>query len=109
MTSANHMDHGFPHGRFERFGPGYRYNIVRIDHDHHRVWLPGGFSLMWRLGTGPSVRSGAGTVALTMSSTRIPTISAVPALQCTDWSLRVRDLSGHVTDHPPEQQPGLLA
>jgi hypothetical protein len=27
-----HMDHGFPHGRFERFGPGYRYNIVRIDH-----------------------------------------------------------------------------
>ena len=28
-----HMDHGFPHGRFERFGPGYRYNIVRIDHD----------------------------------------------------------------------------
>jgi len=38
-----HMDHGFPHGRFERFGPGYRYNIVRIDHDHHRFWLPGGF------------------------------------------------------------------
>ena len=37
------MDHGFPHGRFERFGPGYRYNIVRIDHDHHRFWLPGGF------------------------------------------------------------------
>jgi len=28
-----HMDHGFPHGRFERFGPGYRYNFVRIDHD----------------------------------------------------------------------------
>ena len=32
-----HMDHGFPHGRFERFGPGYRYNIVRIDHDHHEL------------------------------------------------------------------------
>jgi hypothetical protein len=38
-----HMDHGFPHGRFERFGPGYRYNVVRNDHDHHRFWLPGGF------------------------------------------------------------------
>jgi len=38
-----HMDHGFPHERFARFGPGYQYNIVRIDPDHRRFWLPGGF------------------------------------------------------------------
>ncbi len=38
-----HVDHAFPHGRFERFGAGYRYNIVRVDRDHHRFWLPGGF------------------------------------------------------------------
>jgi hypothetical protein len=37
------MDHGLPHGRFERFGPEYRYNVVRIDSDHHCFWLPDGF------------------------------------------------------------------
>lgn len=45
-----HMDHGSAHGRFLGFGPGYRYNIVRIDHDHHRFWLPGGFFLKCGLG-----------------------------------------------------------
>jgi hypothetical protein len=50
------MDHGFPRGRLERSRPGYRYNIVRIDHDHHRFWLS-------RLAIGLSVRTGAGTVA----------------------------------------------
>jgi len=38
-----HLDHPFPHGRFEHFGPSYRYNVLRIDRDHHRFWLPGGF------------------------------------------------------------------
>jgi hypothetical protein len=71
-----HMDHGFPHGRFERFGPGYRYNIVRIDHDHHRVWLPAVFSFDVAAWDWPICATGAGTVAMTMSSTRIPTISA---------------------------------
>lgn len=33
----------FEHGHFERFGPSYRYEIVRIDRDHRRFWLPGGF------------------------------------------------------------------
>lgn len=38
-----HLDHPFEHGHFERFGPSYRYSIVRVDRDHHRFWLPGGF------------------------------------------------------------------
>jgi hypothetical protein len=38
-----HLDHPFPHGHFERFGANYRYNIVKIDRDHHRFWFPGGF------------------------------------------------------------------
>jgi hypothetical protein len=33
----------FDHGRFERFGPSYRYNVVRIDPALHRLWLPGGY------------------------------------------------------------------
>ena len=39
-----HLAAPFEHGHFERFGPNYRYNVVRIDRDHHRFWLPGGFS-----------------------------------------------------------------
>jgi hypothetical protein len=38
-----HLDHPYEHGHFEHFGPNFRYNIVRIDRDHHRFWLPGGF------------------------------------------------------------------
>jgi hypothetical protein len=38
-----HFDHPFEHGRFEHFGPSYRYRIERFDPDHHRFWLPGGF------------------------------------------------------------------
>lgn len=38
-----HLDHPFPHGHFEHFGPSYRYNVVRIDPGLHRFWLPGGF------------------------------------------------------------------
>ncbi len=33
----------FEHGRFETFGPSYRYEIVRIDRGLHRFWFPGGF------------------------------------------------------------------
>jgi hypothetical protein len=35
--------HPFEHGHFTAFGPDHRYNIVRIDRDAHRFWLPGGF------------------------------------------------------------------
>lgn len=38
-----HLDRPFEHGRFEHFGPSYRYNVVRIDPNLHRFWLPGGF------------------------------------------------------------------
>ena len=38
-----HQDHPFDHGHFSRVGPTYRYNVVRIDRDHHRFWFPGGF------------------------------------------------------------------
>jgi len=38
-----HIDRAFEHGHFEHFGPTFRYNIVRIDRDHRRFWLPGGF------------------------------------------------------------------
>jgi hypothetical protein len=37
------LDHPWEHGRFEHFGPTYRYNIVRIDPDLHRFWLPEGY------------------------------------------------------------------
>jgi hypothetical protein len=38
-----HLDRPYEHGRFDRFGPSYRYNIVRVDPDQHRLWLPGGY------------------------------------------------------------------
>jgi hypothetical protein len=38
------VDHPFEHGRFEHFGPSYRYHVERFDRDHHRFWFPGGFS-----------------------------------------------------------------
>ncbi len=37
------LNRPFEHGRFEHFGPSYRYNIVRIDPNLRRFWLPGGF------------------------------------------------------------------
>jgi len=37
------LDHPFEHGHFARFGPSYRYKVIRIDRDHHRFWFPGGF------------------------------------------------------------------
>lgn len=37
-----HVDQPYAHGHFERFGPNYRYNVVRIDRDHREFWLPGG-------------------------------------------------------------------
>jgi len=33
--------HPFEHGRFEHFGPSYRYKVLRFDRDHHRFWFPG--------------------------------------------------------------------
>ncbi len=38
------IGHPYEHGRFEHFGPSYRYGIERFDRDHHRFWFPGGFS-----------------------------------------------------------------
>lgn len=38
------LAHPFEHGRFEHFGPSYRYHVERFDRDHHRFWFPGGFS-----------------------------------------------------------------
>jgi hypothetical protein len=38
-----HLDHPFEHGHFTRFGPSYRYNVVRIDPANHYFWLPDGF------------------------------------------------------------------
>ena len=37
-----HLDHPFEHGRFVGFGPSFRYNLMRVDHDRHMFWLPGG-------------------------------------------------------------------
>jgi len=36
--------HSYPHGRFEHFGPTYRYHVDRFDLGAHRFWFPGGFS-----------------------------------------------------------------
>ncbi len=38
-----HLDRPFEHGHFERFGPSYRYNVVRVDPRLHHFWLPGGY------------------------------------------------------------------
>ncbi len=38
-----HIAHPYEHGRFERFGPSYRYRVLRVDRDAHRFWFPGGF------------------------------------------------------------------
>jgi hypothetical protein len=38
-----HLEHPYSHGRFSRFGPQYRYAVVRLDPNLHRFWLPGGF------------------------------------------------------------------
>ena len=38
-----HEDRPFEHGHFAHVGPTYRYNVLRIDRDHHHIWLPGGF------------------------------------------------------------------
>ena len=37
------VDRPFEHGRFTNGGPAHRFNILRIDRDHHRFWFPGGF------------------------------------------------------------------
>jgi len=38
-----HMDHPFEHGRFAKFGPSFRYNVLRVDLGRHMFWLPDGF------------------------------------------------------------------
>ena len=38
-----HLDRPFEHGRFEHFGPTYRYRVERFDRDRHRFWFAGGF------------------------------------------------------------------
>jgi hypothetical protein len=38
------VSHPYEHGRFAHFGPTYRYHVERFDRDHHRFWVPGGFS-----------------------------------------------------------------
>ena len=35
--------HPFQHGRFEHFGPSFRFVVVRVDTHHHRFWFPGGY------------------------------------------------------------------
>jgi hypothetical protein len=38
-----HVDRPFEHGHFEHAGPSFRYNVLRIDRENHRFWIPGGF------------------------------------------------------------------
>ncbi|HUK30458.1 MAG TPA: hypothetical protein VLV89_05040 [Candidatus Acidoferrum sp.] len=37
------LDRPFEHGRFQHFGPGYRYGFFRVDANLHRFWFPGGY------------------------------------------------------------------
>lgn len=37
-----HVEHPWEHGHFARFGPSYRYRVVRFDRDHRRFWFNGG-------------------------------------------------------------------
>jgi hypothetical protein len=43
MDPRYRQAHPFEHGHFEHVGPSFRYNVVRIDLNLHRFWLPGGF------------------------------------------------------------------
>jgi len=43
MDKRFRQDRPFEHGRFEHFGPEYRYRIERFDRDRHRFWFGGGF------------------------------------------------------------------
>jgi hypothetical protein len=38
-----HLDRPFAHGRFAHTGAAFRYEVIRIDLNLHRFWLPGGF------------------------------------------------------------------
>jgi len=38
-----HLEHAYSHGRFSRFGPQYRYSVLRLDPGLHRFWLAGGW------------------------------------------------------------------
>lgn len=37
-----HIDHPFEHGHFDHFGPDYRYDILREDFEHRRIWFVDG-------------------------------------------------------------------
>jgi len=60
-----HVDHPFEHGRFEHFGPSYRYRIERFDPDIIAFGCRAVSTLKLHLGTGRFVPIGAGTVAMT--------------------------------------------
>jgi len=70
-----HFDHPFEHGRFEHFGPSYRYRMERFDPDHHRFWLPGGFYFEVASWDWPICADCAGTAPTISSFMRIPTTS----------------------------------
>jgi hypothetical protein len=37
------LDRPFSHGRFEHFGPDFRYRFLRVDPYRHWFWFPSGF------------------------------------------------------------------
>jgi hypothetical protein len=37
-----HLAQPFGRGRFAHVGPTYRYNVLRVDANLHRLWFPGG-------------------------------------------------------------------
>lgn len=37
-----HLARPFEHGRFQHFGPTFRYNMLRVDRTRHMFWFPGG-------------------------------------------------------------------
>jgi hypothetical protein len=101
-----HMDHGFPHGRCERFGPGYRYNIVRIDHDHHRFWLPGGFFFDVAAWDWPICADWCWDRGDDYVIYEDPDHIGWYLLYNAQTGAYVHVTARHVTDHPAKQQPG---
>jgi hypothetical protein len=91
-----HLDRPFEHGRFEHSGPNDRYNVVRIDRDHRRFWLPGGYYFAVAPWPAPI---GAGTAAMTSWSTRFLTtpdgICCITSIRGT----RSASILGSIRDH----------
>jgi hypothetical protein len=96
------IGHPYEHGRFEHFGPSYRYGIERFDRDHHRFWFPGGFSFEIASRDWPLAEDWCWDLwRRQFRGLRRPRSSwLVYDLQLADWRLHSRPVHGFVSRTP---------